>query len=396
MTNSNRYPSYTECVAGILSRSPEPMTIETLVAQVETLRPLSKSGRSAILRAVDELYQAVPVEPARVGWLSQLLTGATIRHTMQGDESRRGYILLDELEHAVLFPEFFQDHEADGRVLTVELLGGETIQAVASAEHDVWALRIGAPMAEWLDDSGANPTDDLILQVIDAVEGRYLLRLQPREIRDEEAIEARNRALAQAADAIAEELLRRRPVLYTWEVVARLIGRGLFADALPPDDMHFVLNEYSRLHLVEGESYELTLGERGPRPLQTGKRVVTPPAPGRRLLFDSTSRTQGEIMDDPKREDTDEDTCGAYEEYLESFRGAHRTGQPLAHDDFHLYEAELENLVDLELEFGYLLPDQNARKQELAERLFIDPESLVDGGWDDGDDFDADSPGFWN
>src|SRR5262245_24649690 len=113
MTNSTRYPSFSECVADILSRSADPVALESLVAQVEAMRPLTKNGRGSIYKAIDELYQAVPVGPARVGWLSRLLTGATIRHTLQGDESRRGYIMLDELEHAVLFPEFFQTHESD-------------------------------------------------------------------------------------------------------------------------------------------------------------------------------------------------------------------------------------------------------------------------------------------
>lgn len=92
----------------------------------------------------------------------------------------------------------------------------------------------------------------------------------------------------------------------------------------------------------------------------------------------------------------DEETCDAYEEYLEAHTTAKRPDEPLSHDDFHLLEAELESLVDLELEFGYLLADQTARKQELADRLFIDPETLVDGPWDDGDDLDADSPALWN
>ena len=91
-----------------------------------------------------------------------------------------------------------------------------------------------------------------------------------------------------------------------------------------------------------------------------------------------------------------EDTCDAYEEYLESLKASGRKGKPLSHDDFHLLEAELESLVDLEMEFGYLLPDQIQRKEALADRLFIDPETLVDGGWDDDDDLDAPSPGFWN
>jgi hypothetical protein len=63
---------------------------------------------------------------------------------------------------------------------------------------------------------------------------------------------------------------------------------------------------------------------------------------------------------------------------------------PLSHSDYHLLEAELETLLGLEQEFGYLLPEQNKRVEDLAERLFIDPESLRD--FDDSDeDFDDDS-----
>ena len=65
----------------------------------------------------------------------------------------------------------------------------------------------------------------------------------------------------------------------------------------------------------------------------------------------------------------------------------------LSHSDFHLLEAELETLVALEQEFGYLLPDQSARKDQLIERLFIDPETLLDNDLPDYPDFDE--PPFW-
>jgi hypothetical protein len=58
-------------------------------------------------------------------------------------------------------------------------------------------------------------------------------------------------------------------------------------------------------------------------------------------------------------------------------------------------EAELESLLSLEEEFGYLLADQNARKEYLADYLFIDPETLLDNDGDGSDYNDFDDPPFW-
>jgi hypothetical protein len=119
-----------------------------------------------------------------------------------------------------------------------------------------------------------------------------------------------------------------------------------------------------------------------------------------RIVFgprQSNPGRQGDGMKSPfESEEPGEDTCEAYEEYLAAHEESHRGGEPLGHDDYHLLEAELESLVDLELEFGYLMMDQNQRKLDLAERLFIDPESLVDGSWDEGDELDGDGPILWN
>lgn len=410
---SKRYPSYLECVARSLTASREPLTLEALIADVERTRPLTKGGRNAIHRAVDGLYQAVPVGSTRVGWLPHLLRGSSIRHSLEADEARRGFILLDELEHAFFFPEFFQEqtHYAP-RVLKIELFGGEVIQATTAAEREIWALHLDAQYRIWLDDQGVMPNDDLIIRADDAPAGRYTVRLQPREVRDEEAIDRRNRLLARTAEEIAAELMHRRAGLHTWELVARLVGRGVFRDPVPADDMHYVLEEYSRLHLIEGNGYELEMVEPGRadnngHALTRGRALTDRVAarlvkPARDASFQSSnqrSQAQGDDMDLFDFGDSsagDEETCDAYEEYLEAHETAAREDEPLSHDDYHLLEAELESLVDLELEFGYLLADQTARKQQLADRLFIDPESLVDGPWDDGDDLDADSPALWN
>ena len=74
--------------------------------------------------------------------------------------------------------------------------------------------------------------------------------------------------------------------------------------------------------------------------------------------------------------DGDDDSCADYESYVEYFRESKTRGAPLSHDDYHLLEAELELMIGLEREFTYLLPEQQRRVDELADRLFIDLEAL--------------------
>lgn len=418
MAGSKRYPSYPECVAQVLSQSAEPMTFAALMERVSELRPATKGSRLAVYRAMEELYQAVPLEPhgngvrdnSRFGWLANLIAGSTIRHSLEREEVRGGYVRLDELEHALLVPSFFQELDPAPRKVTVTFFDDTTVTAEINSNRDVWALDIGNAMVAWLDEQGAMSDDDLILQVVDATAGKYAMRLQPREARDEDEIDTRNRQLAKAAEDIAIGLGREQNAIYTWNLVARLLGGGHYRELPAPDDLHYVLAEYSRLEIIAGMGYEVDIaGARaaGVGVADSGARTRGRAVSAARPKSRSGKSDQG--FDYPSRRESEmagfqfgsseegEDTCEAYEEYLESFRADHREGSPYSHDDFHLLAAELESLVDLELEFGYLLPDQNQRKMDLADRLYIDPESLVDGSWDEGeDDFGSDNPAFWN
>ena len=108
MSNAERYPSYLSCVVQVLSASAHPMSLDALISTIERQRPITKGARQAVHRAIKQLYQAVPVAPNRFGWLSRLLDRNIFRHPLSSEEARRGFIMLDELEHAVFFPEFFQ------------------------------------------------------------------------------------------------------------------------------------------------------------------------------------------------------------------------------------------------------------------------------------------------
>jgi len=400
MEQSERYPSYVVSVANALSTSIQPLTIDALVEKVRGQRPTSKGVRSAVYRALKQLYQAVPVGEGQYGWLTHLLQGNVFRHPLSGEEARRGFLMLDELEHAVFFPQFFQTHRPDSRNLKIELMGGAVVECEAAVERRTWSLRLGASFVEWVEEQGGQGHDDIIIMVIDAVAGQYLLRLQPREVRDEEAIHDRNMIVALAAEELVADWRRSGQLVPTWELAALLIGRSLFMDSTPPDDLHLLLQRHSNLALLNGKGYVVKSAQDAGStraPARSTKSSSSIDSARAELPRQVENSSEGEMDFGPEDfEDGEVDSCQDYEEYLEQLAESGRLSTPLSHSDYHLLEAELEMLVSLEQEFGYLLSDQQTRVDELADRLFIDPDILRNSeqeGYDDEDDIGG--PQFW-
>ncbi len=399
MESSERYPGYVAKVAKALSAAPQSLSVDDLLEEVAGPRPNKSGARSVVYRALQQLYQAVPVAPGRYGWLSNLLRGNYFRHTLTPDEVRKGHLLLDELEHATFFPQFFQYHRADARKVKVELFGGEMLQADAAIEKKTWCLRIGKPLIDWIDEQGGQAHDDLIIGVLDAVSGVYTLRLQPHEVRDEEMIQTRNIELAALAEELVTTSRREQKLIPTWELAAMLVGRGLFVETTPPDDLHLVLHTFSGLALQEGIGY--TMADHS-----TIMRSAVRPAAQYRtadvdMRNDSFAGSPWNSDDWDDEEDdldadggSDEDSCADYESYIEYYRESKTPGAPLSHDDYHLLEAELELMIGLEREFTYLLPEQLRRVDELADRLFIDLDALRND-LDMPDGPGMDDPPFW-
>ena len=184
-----------------------------------------------------------------------MLRDQYFRHPLARNEIRKGTLLLDELEHAVFFPQFFQTHRPDTRLISVELMGGPTLQVHAEIERGTWALRLGPAFVKWVDQTGGANEDDLLIQVKDAVNGEYGVRLQPKESRQEDLIRKRNVVLSRAAEQIVGKDRKSRAAMPVWELAGVLIGQSVYSDEIPPDDMHFVLHEYSNLRLLDDAGY---------------------------------------------------------------------------------------------------------------------------------------------
>ncbi|MEX1018237.1 MAG: hypothetical protein WDZ49_01185 [Litorilinea sp.] len=414
-----RYPSYVDCVADALSNAAAPLSVEELLERIGDQRPLGSGARSAAYRAINKLFQAVQVEPGVFGWISSLLQGNIVRHQLSVEETRRGYILLDELEHILFYPDFFQRFRPDNRRIQIELMGGPTLQGEAAIERKTWSLRLGPALSRWIEELGGQSGDDLLITVMDAFAGRYAMRLQPHEIRDEANIRRRNIELAELAEELISEDRRTRPAVPAWEVAAKLIGRGIYAETPAVDDMHYVLHEYSGLRLVEGMGYQLDVdGSSVPRNRRYDANMFSEltdlgeSQPMNQPFNEGRSGPGNDAEDDAEDyEDMLEDhfaahfsqnetlsdaECETYSQYMQIFHEHGPAGEsPLEHEDFHLLEAELEMLVRLEQEFGRLLPVQEQRKLALADQLFIDPDSLADLDWDTSDGEDYEDPPFW-
>ena len=411
MARTHRYPSYMACVADALSKSSQPVSIDGLLAAVADQRPLGKGAHTAVKKAIHQLFQVIPVGAGRYGWLSHLLNGAVIRHTLAHDEILRGFILLDELEHTALFPQFFQTDQPNRRVLTIDLFGGPEIQAEMSNERKTWSLNLGTEFTAWLDASGAQDKDDLLFSVVDADSGRYQLRLNLHEMRDEPLIRDRNIRLALVAEEIVEESVTEEhgnlAAMPAWNLAARLIGRGLYNESPPPDSFHHVMHEYSLLHLRNGVNYVLMPADK-PHDRDQRRFALTLTRDQRRDKSDNGFERDSFAAPEwreraVKRTDFDadpeqfapDDQCETYQAYLEAFYAEQPGGVPVSHEDFHLLEAELEGLVNLEQDFGRLLAEQQARLEYLAALLFIDPDEFLTGDWDWTDGPDGNGPQFW-
>ncbi len=435
MNNTVRSLSYPKCVVEVLRRHEEPLSVDALLGEISKIREVGSGGRSAVYRALKALYQAVPVDADRYGWLTNLLNGSYFRHPLTSQEMDHGYLLLDELEHAAFFPEFFQNYSPIDRRLSVQLFGGPVVHASAYVENRTWSLRLGNEFSRWIEQLGGFGGDNLIIYIDDAAQGLYTLRLQPYEARDIQQIEQRNLRLALSAESIVAGERDAQVPMRTAEIAARLIARGVYSASVPPDELHYVLHHYSGLSYLEDEGYMLdsvrsrrhsqrSIGRAGERQFSGDEpealdRVDSNVNSAMRFLGFSNEHSSGQsihdrldqfAMDaerefqvrgepnagDDNDDDLDDEFCNAFVRYMERVANSNAVVVPLSHHEFHLIAAELEYMLALEDEFEKLLADQIERKHMLAERLLLDPNALSNDDLDIPDFPDLDDPPFWD
>lgn len=397
------YLHMVDAVASMLRESLTPVENRELVAMLLRDFNVDEGEVEELLRqTLANLYQAVEVTPEQYGWLTTLLDGKNVRHPLTEQEATSGFLLLDELEHAVLFPEFFQTHQPDDRILEIQLFGGPLIPAEAYIENKTWALRLGDRFSEWVDMLGGQGRDDLVIMVDDAAAGKYTLRLLPREIRDDNQIQSRNVQLSLLAEETVQRVYEPNIAMHTWDIAAALLATDLLMDMTPPDDMHCVLHQYSMLRFNGKVGYVYDPNDNGS--VATGSKPKSFPPFGFSEPSEKTSVATGSASTKIDPEKTQELLVNAalfdakadadYEYYVETLQQIGLADVPLTQQDFLLLKAELKALMHIERDCGHLLNEQRTRRHELISYLLIRPETLLDDG-DIPDSDDYDDPSCW-
>ena len=147
-----------------------------------------------------------------------------------------------------MWPDFFCGPSRSKGTVTLHLEDGPVLHTHVShlvSGQAVWGIRAEPALAAWLTDRGATPGDDLIVRVLDVDERSHALTSD--RAGDPEALEARNRALAD----VAEQVLRAgRGEMPHFDLIPRMIAHDAYRHPLPPNpwaevlrgDLRFVLN----------------------------------------------------------------------------------------------------------------------------------------------------------
>jgi hypothetical protein len=251
-------PSYTQLVGRILQDAQEPLTVDEILARAEAIRPVeTRNPASTVRNAIGNDRRIVTLggRPARYTWWPHHLADNTFRQPLRASDQAAGTMVLTAEVRMAMRPDFFRGPSRSEGQVTLCLEGGPTLETHVShlvAGQAKWGFGGEPVLAEWLEGLRAVPGDDLIVRVLDVENRRYALSLDRRG--ELEAILARNRVLADAAEAIVRA---GRGTMPDFDLLPRLIARDAYQNPLPPDPWNEVLRADLRFVIGRHESANL-------------------------------------------------------------------------------------------------------------------------------------------
>jgi tetratricopeptide (TPR) repeat protein len=237
-------PSFAQLVTQAVFGANHPLTLAEIKARVEMVRPVDTRNPKATLRTAinsNQLIASLGGRPARYTWWPRHLTGGSFRQPLADSDLKAGTLVLDEETWAALWPDFHGGADRSQGDVTLILSGGCALEARVEHLVDgqaVWGLPPMPALVDWYRELGIKPEDELIVRVLDVEARRYEVELCRRSDRDEVAIAARNKALADAAELV---LRAGQPPTAYFDLIPRLIAHDAYRDPLPPDEWESVL-----------------------------------------------------------------------------------------------------------------------------------------------------------
>ncbi len=233
--------NYTELAHHVLRDACAPLSLEQITASVQEREPIHAANPKALIqRIVEQSNLILPTRDGRYAYLPQLLEGNAFRQRLTADARRRGLVELSPDALVALWPGWTEARrEREGRAAEIILPGGT--QARLQRHFRLpghWGFTASPEFWAWLAEEDAQPGDDLIIRVLDADAHRYAGELLRRDRRDEPAVAARNR---EVADKVVEVVRASGGEILVDRLAPLLIVAGAYRDPLPPDPLIAVL-----------------------------------------------------------------------------------------------------------------------------------------------------------
>ncbi len=241
--SSSNYP---ELVHHVLRDARRPLTIDEIVAGAQSLEPIHAANPKALIRHIVEQSNLIlPLDDGRLGYLPHLLAGNRFRQPLLESARAQGFVELGPDAMTALWPGWAAvQRQSESRPADILLPDGAQTEVRRHFRlAGRWGFTASPDFWRWLDDTGAEPGDDLLIHVVDADARTYEGDVQCRIRRDEQAIAQRNHQVADRAEQVVRAA---GGEVLVDELAPMLVAAGAYAEPIAPDPLLTVLADDGR------------------------------------------------------------------------------------------------------------------------------------------------------
>ena len=244
-------PTRASAIRETLANAQAPLTFDELLTRAAAIFPMDAKGLKAALdnfRNNDYVTRRLLQQTAdgRYAWLSLLVQGAYLKHTLTADELENNELRFEPELAVALFPT--RVHHEPVAPCECSLPDGTHVnlnieQVGQRGWFAVWGTRVEKHFWDWLKTQGAQTGDALMFQIENGTPARCAVSFVALTTRNVQGTHARNELFA---ETISVFLKPKQNGMRTEDIAARLLALGLYYDPCPPDALEQILEHDPR------------------------------------------------------------------------------------------------------------------------------------------------------
>lgn len=241
----------------ILKNSNKPLTVDEIISELQKLITLKKPKqqvRNALTSSDSKRILFIRVDSQKYDLIERVVKDNYYRYTLTNFDIKNGILPCDDELHFI-FDLYWQEEK---RCLKFYNLNGNVI-----AESKVTYTGTMPPrrriynFKDWFAEEKVGAGDDILIKIIDLIDGKYGLKSEKKNCRNENLIQKKNMEVAEIMVGVLDKIDAKG----TWpsELLLRVSGLYSYKDSCPPDqlikiahlDKRFLIYQYDLISLTE-------------------------------------------------------------------------------------------------------------------------------------------------